>query len=284
MNYVVGDIHGCYKELLALLNEIDNKDPNADVWFLGDFIDRGPDSLLTLEWAMKNISSGGKYKSLLGNHEDMLLSWIKDRLDKKETFNLKYGFDRILMQEGYNTFEKLSEIYDFLSSLELRQDISVVSKTGKEIEYVLVHAWAPDAMSEGERKGKLKRNIYLWERQCDGNEYTDKIIVHGHTPTIAPEYSDSDFTSEGLIGYRKNAINLDGGSPFYKKYCQFPCMIGCICLETLEEIYPYTIEKRFLQFEEEGLISSARDSYENYKRTRMQVRNFFREEMVSRMY
>ena len=42
--FIIGDIHGCYRELLELLSKI-NPDPVADTLiFLGDYIDRGPDS------------------------------------------------------------------------------------------------------------------------------------------------------------------------------------------------------------------------------------------------
>lgn len=42
MHYVIGDVHGCFKEMLALLKKIEENDPEALIIFVGDFIDRGP--------------------------------------------------------------------------------------------------------------------------------------------------------------------------------------------------------------------------------------------------
>lgn len=42
MHYVIGDVHGCYDEMTALLAKIESMDPEAEIWFVGDFIDRGP--------------------------------------------------------------------------------------------------------------------------------------------------------------------------------------------------------------------------------------------------
>lgn len=63
--YVVGDIHGCYQSLIALLDhcELTLKD---QIWCVGDLINRGPDSLKVIEWAMLNEH---QVKVILGNHE-----------------------------------------------------------------------------------------------------------------------------------------------------------------------------------------------------------------------
>lgn len=51
----------------------------------------------------------------------------------------------------------------------------------------------------------------------------------------------------GLIGYRHNDIDVDGGCCFHKGFPNYPCMLCGICLETLEEIYPYSIEDRLME-------------------------------------
>ena len=40
MHYVIGDVHGCYDEMMWLLANIEAKDSEAIIYFLGDFIDR----------------------------------------------------------------------------------------------------------------------------------------------------------------------------------------------------------------------------------------------------
>ena len=53
MHYVIGDVHGCYDEMIALLQKIEERDSEAIIYFVGDFIDRGPKVWEVLEWAME---------------------------------------------------------------------------------------------------------------------------------------------------------------------------------------------------------------------------------------
>src|SRR3712207_2121401 len=65
---IIGDIHGHYEGLMTLLEAIA---PTSDdqVYFLGDLIDRGPDSAQVV-----NFVKDSSYQCLLGNHEQMLLN------------------------------------------------------------------------------------------------------------------------------------------------------------------------------------------------------------------
>ena len=64
MHYVIGDIHGCYQDMMALLNKIESQDQDAQIIFVGDFIDRGPDVGLELrEYYIRRQIQGGPRKS-----------------------------------------------------------------------------------------------------------------------------------------------------------------------------------------------------------------------------
>jgi len=64
--YAIGDIQGCYSALQYLLEKIQFEPEQDTLWFTGDLINRGPESLQTLRFVK---SLGDKHCSVLGNHD-----------------------------------------------------------------------------------------------------------------------------------------------------------------------------------------------------------------------
>jgi bis(5'-nucleosyl)-tetraphosphatase (symmetrical) len=62
--YVVGDIHGCFSTFERLLRRIDYQDGADQIWFVGDLVNRGPDSLSVVRWAARHDAV-----CVLGNHD-----------------------------------------------------------------------------------------------------------------------------------------------------------------------------------------------------------------------
>jgi len=82
--YVVGDVHGHRQQLVDALQHAGLLDDagdwageDAQVWFLGDFVDRGPDGIGVIELVMRLVAqaadAGGSVQTLLGNHEVLML-------------------------------------------------------------------------------------------------------------------------------------------------------------------------------------------------------------------
>ncbi len=83
--YVIGDIHGQYKKLVQLLvtsglmnDDLSWAGGRAEVWFIGDFFDRGSEGIATVELLMmlqqQASATGGRVGALLGNHELLILA------------------------------------------------------------------------------------------------------------------------------------------------------------------------------------------------------------------
>ena len=80
--FAVGDIHGCYDRLLALLDRIPLDWSRDQLVFMGDYIDRGPQSFEVVEHLIGLQELHPDIVFLKGNHEQMLADYLsgKDRM------------------------------------------------------------------------------------------------------------------------------------------------------------------------------------------------------------
>lgn len=69
--YVVGDVQGCFDELMLLLERMNYRSAEDRLFIVGDLVNRGPSSLAVLRWAMRESSH---VSVVLGNHDLHLLA------------------------------------------------------------------------------------------------------------------------------------------------------------------------------------------------------------------
>ena len=191
--YAVGDIHGCTAELDRLMKNIlaDRKgwDGACHLVFLGDYVDRGPDSRGTVELLLAP-PAGFQTTCLRGNHDQTLLDFLDDAgfyrswkdFGGRETL-LSYGVPPPRFDEPAALEETRFAFRSALppSHLAFFRALPLSLMIGG---YFFAHAGVrPGVGLEQQDAGDL-----MWIRDEFLMSPTDfgKVVVHGHTPTAAP--------------------------------------------------------------------------------------------------
>jgi serine/threonine protein phosphatase 1 len=110
--YIISDVHGCYKSLLALIEQFPNKQ-KSKICFVGDLIDRGINSFEVIEFVKNN-----NYACVMGSHEKALLQYSEFGVseDLKKWYEKGGGKETI---NSYSSKEKFNEHIEYLKSLPL---------------------------------------------------------------------------------------------------------------------------------------------------------------------
>ena len=227
MHYAVSDIHGCFDLYLELLKKISFSDADT-LFFLGDAADRGPDGIDV----MKDLMKRPNVVCLLGNHEDMFRrvarAWGK-KLTWNEGIEWNHTFVNWTERNGGDLTwaaylalpeEERKELLAWMEGLPTWYEIAVNGRA-----FLLAHAGV-GAYRREKKPENCELFDFIWERMDYSRiYYRNKLLVTGHTPTglIDPAYV-------GRILQRNNHVCIDCGAVFRGS-------LGCICLETLEEIY-----------------------------------------------
>ena len=175
----IGDIHGCSRTLKELLEAL-SLGAEDHLVFLGDYVDRGPDTRGVIHQLIA-LSKRVRCTFLRGNHEQAMLDWLSG---EEGTYWLHYGGEETL--QSYMQGGKLDFPATHLSFL---QSTTLYLETP---EFFFVHAGLrPDrTVQENIRhaetevflhyRGHLRVAVPLWE----------KCVVFGHTPHSAPILTD----------------------------------------------------------------------------------------------
>ena len=133
---VIGDVHGCSNELKALFYKLNGVSEHDHVIFLGDLIDKGPDSAGVVRMA-REVSELCRVTLIQGNHEEMFLRWLSKPEGKRPVMKRHEEF---LALEA-----KLSKAdVDFLSSSVLYTRFSVEHGTRfLPTNFIACHAGIP---------------------------------------------------------------------------------------------------------------------------------------------
>jgi serine/threonine protein phosphatase 1 len=223
--YAIGDIHGRRDLLDQLLFRIEADErargaARSELIFLGDLIDRGPDSAGVVQRALE-IAQSRPARFLMGNHEEVFLKALGGSLEALRFF-VKIGGRATILSYGFEQAEYDSLEYDELleALIERVPPEHVAFMRGFENQiavgdYLFVHAGIrPRVPLDEQTGGDLRwiRSEFLDYRGAHG-----PIVVHGHT--ICDEVEERPnrigIDTGAFASGRLTAIGLEGGERWY---------------------------------------------------------------------
>lgn len=194
--YAIGDVHGRLDLLRDLLGEIERDNaarPPARTFliFLGDLVDRGPDSKGVVEHLLRQPPSFAKTIFLKGNHEEFLLRVLAGEEDVVTDW-LTYGgyecAESYGVSKGWTLNSTPAAILKRLKAAvpdEHRVFLEGMADTFRFGDYLFVHAGIRPGIPVGEQSVKDLR--WIREGFLESSADHGLVVVHGHTIVDSPE-------------------------------------------------------------------------------------------------
>ncbi|MFK7940367.1 MAG: metallophosphoesterase [Roseovarius sp.] len=207
--YVIPDIHGYLDKLEAALALVEREaGPDARIIFLGDLVDRGPDSCGVIQTVMDGIAEGRNWTVIRGNHDQLFLefldsgqissphlrdpmTWISKTMGAQDTL-ASYG---IVASEDDPNWEGARRAVpqahrDFLATLPLYLETD---------ELLFVHAGIEPGVPVQDNSPEQ----LMWMREPFLSDPRDhgRLVVHGHSPVDFPEHHGNRVALDGGAGW-----------------------------------------------------------------------------------
>ncbi len=195
--YAIGDIHGRLDLLHRLHRQIlddakDARDKRKVIIYVGDYVDRGPDSFGVIDSLINEPLEGFEHHFLKGNHEDLLISFLKAGT----------GADMWLGNGGRHTLESYGIdlwgpdfLHDDFPSLRAQLKTALpedhlgfldgLAPYHREGDYLFVHA----GIQPGRALEEQSEFDMMWIREEFLNSDADHgfVVVHGHSSRAEPD-------------------------------------------------------------------------------------------------
>ncbi len=220
MIYAIGDIHGRLDLLGVLRRKImkdaETKEGSHKVIFLGDYVDRGPDSKGVLDYLMSEPFTGFEHVFLKGNHEDMLIGSLSGRYNDLKFYLENGGIQTVrsfglevmpLYKDATPWIEAIDPYYNWIRDLHFFHKVE---------GWLFVHAGIDSRVPMDQQDPETM----MWIRKRFLEDETDYgfRVVHGHCPT----YGEPDV--------KHNRINIDTGASWSHR-------LTAICIDINNEPY-----------------------------------------------
>ena len=178
--YAVGDIHGCLGQLEQLLDKVQPDLEKDILLFIGDYIDRGPESRKVVDYVIRLQQNYPREHivCLKGNHEAMLLDFLQGR--ERELFLLNGGLKTLRDYWG-KRWDSFQELLLPPEHARFYQELLAYYETP---DYIFVHG----GLKPGVPLGEQQEEDLLWIRGefIASMEDFGRLVIFGHTPFKQP--------------------------------------------------------------------------------------------------
>jgi len=221
----MSDIHGNFLKFKEMIKKINLK-PNDTLYVLGDFIDRGSDSINLLIYIMNEPN----IKVILGNHEDLMIETLRGDSSSKDVWFNVGGF------ETYKSYNKLTKelkraVFNYLCFLPLFiiKDNFILTHSGLNLPKYIRNKNLTEIIEFQDRQDFIWSGYNFYQ-----NPAIDTFtVIFGHTPTYNIDSRNSK-NNKMFIWHDdiyKDKICLDCGEGFENG------RLACLCLDTMKEFY-----------------------------------------------
>ena len=181
--WVIPDIHGCSKTLKALIEERIRPSRTDLLYFLGDYIDRGPDAKGVIDFLMSLQEDEYSIRFLKGNHEDYLLRTHSDTTLQKKILGIplpnkfrkdwiRHGGKATLKSFGVSDVHDIPGQYiEWMKNLELYIELD---------SFFLVHAGFNFEIENPFED--FHSMLWIKDFKVNPEKVSHKKIIHGHVP------------------------------------------------------------------------------------------------------
>ena len=205
--WVIPDIHGCSKTLAALVNTLIKPTKSDELYFLGDYVDRGPDSRGVIDFIRDLQNEQYNVTTLKGNHEDFMVelfdagkktknTWWNRLADRKHKVWKDIGGNTTLESFEAGNIRKIPEEY-----IEWMRGLKYFVSLEK---FILVHA----GLNFKNENPFEDQRAMLWLRDYEirPEKIGNRRIIHGHVPV------NMDLIVMSLKSKVYKFIDLDNGT------------------------------------------------------------------------
>ena len=219
--YAVGDIHGCAEQLerltAAIVRDSQNAPGPCTILYLGDYVDRGPDTKAVINKLLSPPAGFGTVY-LRGNHDQILLDFLTEPsiyqawrdFGARETL-MSYGVRPPRFEDESLYREARDQLLEALPADHLKF-LSSLQPSARIGGYFFAHAGVRPGIAL--EKQTLEDLLWIRDEFLESSTNFGIIVVHGHTPSERPvrQFNRIGVDTGAYATGRLTAAVLEGGT------------------------------------------------------------------------